>query len=304
MGRIETLKGLLDGYGVKNEIISTPDETAVLSFEVKGKNQLWCINVTQFEDGGLCLHTTILKVCKNLKYEIYKALNDYNKKYNFAKTYYQESEKGEVICASYRVPALEYLELTYVFDSALKAFVCDLDCIMDEIPVSKFKGVEKQWLFSDGKAILKTDTITGVTETGNVIKAKTHADFLNILLHKSYDGYGKCVYSFNDRDVIWMIRLDNKPTATGWCNSLSADGEKITESYIGAPIDRLDSHKAPAFHQRRYVFDIVETTTREREYIFKGVFEFSKEEGNNDCRIWKKCANSADFDEIQKASAT
>ena len=304
MGRIETLKRFLDGYGVKNEIISTPDETVILSFEVKGKNQPWCINVSQFEDGGLCLGTTILKVCKNLKYEICTALNDCNKKYNFAKTYYQELENGEFICASYRVPALEYLELTYLFDAALKTFVGDLDCIMDEMSVAKFKGVEKQWVFSDGMPILKTNPITGVTETGNVINAKTHSEFLNVLLHKSYDGYGKCVYSLNERDVIWMIRLNNKPTATGWCNSLSTDGEKITECYIGSPIERLDSHKDTVFHQRRYVFDIVETTTRGREYIFRGVFEFSNNEGNNDCRVWKRCANCANFDEIQKASIT
>lgn len=300
MGRIEVIKGLFDGYGIKNELVSTPNGAAVLSSELNGKKQKWCINV--FEDDGLCMQTTLLKVCKNLKYDICKALNDYNKKYNFAKMYYQESEQGEFIYASLHIPPVENLEFTYIFDVMLKEFVNTLDCVIDEIPASRFKGVEKQWLFSDGLPILKRNTITGVTQSGDVINARTHADFLNILLHKSYDGYGKCVFSLNDKDVIWMIRLDNKPTATGWCNSLSSDGEKITESYIGAPVDRLDSHKSPVFHQRRYVFDIIETTAREREYIFRGVFEFSEKEGNNDCRIWKKCANDANFDEIQNSS--
>ena len=105
-------------------------------------------------------------------------------------------------------------------------------------------------------------------------------------------------YDFDSINLIWMIRLDNQPTNTGWCNSLDSDGERIIENYIGLPEDRIEQHKKSVYHQVRYVFDIVENAWGKRKYVFRGAFKFSEEEGNNDYRVWRKISDTANFEEL------
>ena len=83
-----------------------------------------------------------------------------------------------------------------------------------------------------------------IMRTGESISARTHANFLNILLDKKLNGYMKCTFRFDSRNYLWMIRLDSQPTNTGWCNSLEEDGNKIIENYIGLPSQRIEPHKA------------------------------------------------------------
>jgi hypothetical protein len=80
-------------------------------------------------------------------------------------------------------------------------------------------------------------------KVGESIEARTHADFLNILLNKEYRGYMKCTFDFDSINLIWMIRLDNQLTKAGWCNSLDSDEERIIENYMGLPEDRIKQHK-------------------------------------------------------------
>lgn len=301
MGNLELIKSLLDHYNIKSEVDILPDGTEVLVFERKKGLTNWNICVKALEGNSYYIYTVLMKVSKSARRDICKVLNGFNKKFTFAKLFYQESEQGTFLYASCFVPPLD-LGLVYLFDKLLEKFVSILDDILIEIPILAFQGKVKNVFFCDGVPVIKIDASGSDISVGHTIAAKTHAEFLNILLHKSYDGYGKCVFSLNDKDVIWMIRLDNKPTATGWCNSLSSDGEKITESYIGAPVDRLESHKSPPFQQRRYVFDIIENPTKIREYVFRGVFEFARDEGNNDCRVWNRVAEIANFEDIQNSS--
>ena len=298
MGNLELIKSMLDHYNIKTETDILPDGTEVLIFERKSGITNWNICVKAIEANSYYIYTVLMKVSRSSKIEICKALNEYNKKYAFVKLFYQESEQGTFLYASCFVPPLDF-GLVYLFDKMLTEFVSKLDDILAEIPVLAFQGKEKKIIFADGIPAIKIDMPSSDISVGHTIEARTHADFLNILLHKSYDGYGKCSFSLNDSDIIWMIRLNNKPTATGWCNEITEDGKQIVENYIGSPIDRLDSHKDTAFHQRRYVFDIVETPTKNRKYVFRGVFEFDQEAGNNDRRVWYRVAQTANFEEIQ-----
>lgn len=158
--------------------------------------------------------------------------------------------------------------------------------------------MDKEMSYANEKKVDNYDE--HVMKTGEVITARTHADFLNTLLDKKFKGYMKCTLRFDSKNVLWMIRLDSQPTNTGWCNSLEENGNKIVENYIGHPSQRIEPHKVPVYHQRRYVFDIIERSWGNRDYIFRGVFDFSREEGNNDYRVWKKIADTADFKELLK----
>ena len=141
---------------------------------------------------------------------------------------------------------------------------------------------------------LKNENLLTI-KVGDTITARTHAEFLNALLKKNYVKYMKCTFRFNPIDTLWMIKLDNKKSKEGWCNALVENGHRVVENYVGLDYERLPQHKKTAFHQRRYIFDIIEDKNKNRNYVFRGVFDFARTEGSNDYRVWKKMAESANF---------
>ena len=168
------------------------------------------------------------------------------------------------------------------------------------VALAKVFGVSTDYLLI-GEPIIKDKIIKNeddVMRVGESIEARTHADFLNILLDKDYRGYMKCGYNFDSINLIWMIRLDNQPTNTGWVNILEPNGERIIEDFVGFPSERLETHKHNVYHQRRYVFDIIQQAWGKRKYVFRGVFEFCKEEGNNNHHVWNKVADTANFKQL------
>ena len=178
-------------------------------------------------------------------------------------------------------------EIYTVVDIA-RIFGVSTDYLLMDAPVNSVSEIKEEDVVADD----------GCMKTGETITARTHAEFLNILLGKKYKAYMKCGYYFDFNNLIWMIRLDGQETSSGWCNSLEDDGNKIVEDYIGLQSQRKDSHKEPAFNQRRYVFDIIDRGWGRRDYIFRGVFEFDRAEGNNDHRVWKKVSDRANFKEL------
>lgn len=199
---------------------------------------------------------------------------------------------------------LELAEKLFVTDKAVSKWEQGLGCPEPStiVEISRIFGVSTDYLLTgeNYKHIEEKTNNTGdnLMRVGESIEARTHADFLNILLNKKYRGYMKCTFDFDSINLIWMIRLDNQPTNTGWCNSLDLDGERIIENYIGLPSNRIEQHKKSVYHQIRYVFDIVENSWGRRKYVFRGAFKFSKEEGNNDYRVWRKIADTANFEEL------
>ena len=198
----------------------------------------------------------------------------------------------------------ELADKLYVTDKAVSKWEQGLGCpeLSTIVELSKAFGVSTDYLLT-GENYISVETKSNnmgdvVMRVGESIEARTHADFLNLLLNKEYRGYMKCTFDFDAINLIWMIRLDNQPTNTGWCNSLDLGGERIIENYIGLPEDRIEQHKRSVHHQVRYVFDIVENSWGKRKYVFRGAFKFSREEGNNDYRVWRKVLDVANFKEL------
>jgi transcriptional regulator with XRE-family HTH domain len=198
----------------------------------------------------------------------------------------------------------ELAEKLFVTDKAVSKWEQGLGCpeLSTIVEISKIFGVSTDYLLTGENFRFIREKTNDVGETvmkvGESIEARTHADFLNILLNKEYRGYMKCTFDFDSINLIWMIRLDNQLTKMGWRNSLESDGEKIIENYVGLPDDRIEYQKRHVYHQVRYVFDIVENAWGKRKYVFRGAFKFSREEGDNDYRVWVKISDTANFDEL------
>ena len=127
----------------------------------------------------------------------------------------------------------------------------------------------------------------------NCIYAKTHAQFLNKLLHLSYKAYMKCTYPLRDGKDIWMIRLNGSATEFGWVNTVTDRNNTVIEQYVGDQTDKLLSHcKFPL--NKRAIFKIEDEAYKDRKYVFLGIFELDKK-SNNNCRIWNKITDRYDF---------
>ena len=131
--------------------------------------------------------------------------------------------------------------------------------------------------------------------TGDIINARTHAEFLNILIGRNYRGYMKCTHNLGCNNVIWMIRLDGQVTKAGWRNSLEQAGDVIVEEYVGNPADKMKGHCSYPMYQTRYVFDISEDLKGRRSYIFRGAFTLSTATVNNERRVWEKTQETVNF---------
>ena len=152
-------------------------------------------------------------------------------------------------------------------------------------------------------AAAKTGDAQYFLQVGQCIEAKTHVELLNTLLGKKYRGWQSCRYEFNAKDVIWMIKLDNKKSKEGWRNALVENGERVVENYVGLDYERLPKHEQSVFHERRYIFDVMNGPLKNRIYVFRGVFDFAITEGSNDYRVWKKVADTVNFKDLLDSNA-
>ena len=131
-------------------------------------------------------------------------------------------------------------------------------------------------------------------KVGKSIEAATHAELLNKLLSKDYNGYMKCTYNIDVLNVIWMIRLDGTPGPTGWANVLIDDG-RIVERCV---LDECVKPTKGISHQRRYVFEIVNSNTGKRLYVFRGAFELAEDESDDKAKVWKLVSETVNFNSL------
>lgn len=149
MQSLEIIKNYLDNESIKNSIESLPNGDSVLTLECKGELFEWGIFVEEPVENGkqVRLYALVTTTCKEAKYNVCRIINDYNKKYDYVKFFYQESEQGELVLASYSIPSLDS-GLPFFFEKVLKEFVSVLDDVSCSIPMSVFKGKIKLWDFS------------------------------------------------------------------------------------------------------------------------------------------------------------
>lgn len=118
---------------------------------------------------------------------------------------------------------------------------------------------------------------------GKQMRARTHAELLNIILGKNMKAYYRCLYKIEDNYYVWMINLSQSPSRFGWVNV--QEGTNIIERYVGAPKDQIEAHKTYVGDQLRYVFDI-KYDENGRYYEFKGLYH-CKENCTENLRIWE-----------------
>ncbi len=114
-------------------------------------------------------------------------------------------------------------------------------------------------------------------KTGDIIFAKTHAEFLNKIFGTSYKAWMRCVWNYSDDLIVWMVRFNS--VKNGWRNSFISDDRIMEENldnvteWNGMPIENM--------HRRRLVVEIVDVG-RVRKYVFRGVFVYDQD--NSDPR--------------------
>lgn len=150
MQSLEIIKNYLDKEDIKNNIESLPNGNSVLTLKCKGEATEWgfCVQEPFENRKQVRLYAIVSRTCKEAKYNVCKIINDYNKKYDYVKFFYQESEQGVFVYASYSIPSLES-GLSYFFGKVLKEFVSVLDDVDCSIPVLVFNGQIESWNLSD-----------------------------------------------------------------------------------------------------------------------------------------------------------
>lgn len=129
--------------------------------------------------------------------------------------------------------------------------------------------------------------------TNDKIYARTHAEFLNKLLGKSYKNWMKCTYKINNSSVIWLIELSLKQSDYGWINKISNDGKRIDEIFSGDPHEKIFGHKGIPSEKIRYIFSIIKSP-HTRTYTFHGVYALDTASRENH-RIWNKVSDHYGF---------
>lgn len=93
-------------------------------------------------------------------------------------------------------------------------------------------------------------------KNGEVIYARTHAEFLNKAFGTDYKAWMKSIWRYNDEWIVWMIRFNEKDG--GWTNTFVSDSRIKEENnshadYWGKGYDkRIVIQIENLVHTRRY----------------------------------------------------
>ena len=151
--------------------------------------------------------------------------------------------------------------------------------------------IDSVWNSRNVLDIKKTDKIIHI---GKSIEAATHAELLNKLLSKDFNGYMKCTYNIDCLNVIWMIRLDGAPASSGFANVLTDDGRLVERCVL----EECPKPQKGMAHQRRYVFEIVNSNYGKRLYVFRGVFELVEDESDERTSVWRMVSEMVNFNAL------
>jgi hypothetical protein len=129
-------------------------------------------------------------------------------------------------------------------------------------------------------------------KSGEKIYANTHYEFINKLLNKHIDYFGKCALKMKNDDILWFIPINGKQHSSGWTNTPYDGGNAIREEYT-AGLNITDEFE---LEMQRVVFNVIEATYSGREYVFMGVYELDyKHNFNSTHHTWRKISDTYDF---------
>lgn len=86
-----------------------------------------------------------------------------------------------------------------------------------------------------------------IMKTGELIYARTHAEFLNQAFGTNYKAWMKCVWKYDENWIVWMVRFDKEDG--GWTNTFISDSRikeenlKHVRVWDGKPIKDVDKKK-------------------------------------------------------------
>ena len=130
---------------------------------------------------------------------------------------------------------------------------------------------------------------------GQVFEAKSHVQFLNELLGITLPEYRSSTYMYQGVSI-WMIRLDGE-NRKGWRNTYVTP-ERIQQENIhckkfwnGVPF--MEATREQAI---RLVIEVCEMADGEREYVFRGVYEWNEADSNLKYQYFDKIASEFEFD--------
>lgn len=127
---------------------------------------------------------------------------------------------------------------------------------------------------------IKTGTEIGKNNPGVYIY-KSHADFLNKKFGTNYKGYQRSSWEYNINTIVWMVHIDGS-VHRGWSNTVSADGNRILEDYVGDPQEQLLNHRT-VVHDYRIAVDV------SKNYKILGVYKIDRASSDERfCRKWNK----------------
>ena len=114
-----------------------------------------------------------------------------------------------------------------------------------------------------------------VMKAGDVVEARTHAEFLNQAFGTNYKAWMKCVWKYDENWIVWMVRFNTGNG--GWRNTFLSNSRIMEENLDKVGI--WDKKPIEDIHKKRFVFEIVDLGYT-RQYIYRGRFIY--DEKNSD----------------------
>ena len=119
-------------------------------------------------------------------------------------------------------------------------------------------------------------------KSGEIIRVRTNAALLNMLLGENYKAWMKSTYDI-DGQRIWMIHIDNK-IRNDWRNYKS--GDVIVEENMD-PFNTTGLRTDVRHNVERIVF-----SKHNGCFVFEGIYKYDKEKSkDSEIRYWVKVAD-------------
>ena len=113
-------------------------------------------------------------------------------------------------------------------------------------------------------------------KTGEIIYAKTHADFLNQAFGTNYKAWMKSCWDYNGVWTVWMVRFNR--TDGGWRNTFVSDTRIKEENLYN--VKEWDRQPVSTNVPKKRIVIQIEDFGHTRKYIFRGLYVYDEKNSN------------------------